>query len=380
MTFCSAVSEAEWSAAFRRKVADQRVPVSGFLELTSRCNLKCLHCYLGPQEEQHKKRAQEMSTERVFEVIDQICAEGCLYLVISGGDPMVRRDFPEIYKYAREKGLIVTVFCDGILVTDSIVELFQEYPPFKVDISIYGATTETYESITRVPGSFAKFLKGVKRLADGGISFCLKTVLMTLNKHEVQAMHALADKLGSTSFRVDSAIFPCLPDNNREPLDLRVEAEEAVALELSDNDALVQWIDYSERYSDMKTDNRLYTCGAGVTNFYIDPYGNASPCLMTTNHSFAMTASRGFGDLWSKELMQIQKIEAGADYACNSCEMKTACTGCPAFNFQETGHEDQAPEYLCETTRHRWAAIQRAQAEQAQKTQLHEPNRSPSAG
>jgi len=94
LTFCSGVSGAEWSAAFRRKVADLRVPISGVLELTSRCNLKCLHCYLGPQEEQMKKRTLEMSTERVLEVIDQICAEGCLYLVITGGRPHGPQRFP----------------------------------------------------------------------------------------------------------------------------------------------------------------------------------------------------------------------------------------------------------------------------------------------
>jgi len=284
---------------------------------------------------------------------------------------MVRRDFPEIYRYAREKGLIVTVFCDGILVNDSIINLFRDYPPFKVDISIYGATAETYEAVTQVPGSFAKFREGLNRLAQAGIPFCLKTVLMTLNKHELEAMRALADHLGSTNFRVDSAIFPCLPDHNRGPLELRIDPEEAVALELSDPRALVQWIDYTERQHNLSGSKQLYGCGAGVTNFYIDPLGNASPCLMTTIYSYPMTPSRGFGDLWAKELVQIQTIEADDDYLCNSREMKTACTGCPAFNFQETGREDLAPEYLCETTKHRWDAIQRERTQRVQDNQQH---------
>lgn len=360
MTDCVAISEAEWSAAFRRKAVDARVPISGVLELTSRCNLKCLHCYLGPQEDQAKKRDLEMSTERVIDVIDQIVAAGCLYLVITGGDPMVRRDFPEIYRHAREQGLIVTVFCDGILVTDAIVDLFKEYPPFKVDISMYGATQETYEKVTQVRGSYPKFLQGIRRLADADIPFSLKTVLMTINKHELQAMRDLAEELGSTGFRVDSAIFPCLPDKSHEPLDLRVDPEEAVALEMADPRTVIQWVDYTERQKDMVNDGRLYACGAGVTNFYIDPFGNASPCLMTTNHSHPITPSRGFAALWSEELVQIQKATAGDDYACTTCEMKAACTGCPAFNLQETGREDEAPAYLCEMTKHRWEAIQQA--------------------
>ncbi len=364
MTVCTQDSSGRWSADFRRLAAERRIPVSGVLELTGRCNLRCVHCYLGSQDEQRTKMAAEMPTERVLEVIDEICDAGCLYLVITGGDPMIRRDFPEIYRYARERGLIVTVFCDGILVTDAIVELFSEYPPYKVDISVYGSTAQTYEAVTRVQGSFSRFLEGVRRLAAAGIPFSLKTVLMTINRHEVEAMRHMADELGADGFRVDSAIFPCLPDGDRGPLELRLDPEEAVAVELSDPRAMVQWIDYTERQRGGGPEDRLYVCGAGVTNFYIDPYGNASPCLMTTNHCYPMTAERSFRQLWSQELRQIGRIPAG-DFVCNGCEMRPACMGCPAFNLQETGSEFQVSSYVCETTRHRWEAIEAARKKRA---------------
>ncbi len=341
---------------FRRRTIHQRVPISGILELTSRCNLKCVHCYLGPQEEQRKKRDLEMSTEQAKDVIDQIAASGCLYLVITGGDPMVRKDFPEVYRHAKEKGLIVTVFCDAILVTDRIVRLFQEYPPYNVDVSVYGATAETYEKVTRVKGSFPRFLEGIDRLIQGGIRFSLKTVLMTINKHELAGMREAAARLG-VKFRVDSAIFPCLPTHDHEPLDLRVEPREAVELELSDPDQLRQWVEYADRHRDLPDSEQLYNCGAGVTNFYIDPLGYVSPCLMTTNYRHSL-AGRSFDSLWANELVQLRTKKPRADYTCNSCEMKVACTGCPAFNYQENGQEDVKSEYVCETTQHRWRAIE----------------------
>lgn len=352
------MSDSQWMRDFRRKTVNRRVPISGILELTSRCNLKCVHCYLGPQEEQRKKRDLEMATGQALEVIDQIVASGCLYLVITGGDPMVRKDFPEIYRYAKDQGLIVTVFCDGILVTDEMVRLFQQYPPFNIDISVYGATAETYEAVTRVPGSFRNFLRGIDRLVAGGIRFSLKTVLMTLNKHELDQMRLAATKLG-VKFRVDSAIFPCLPTQDHEPLDLRVDPEEAVELELSDPESLRQWVDYTEERQGTPAGEELYSCGAGVTNFYIDPMGFASPCLMTTNYRYPVS-ERGFANLWQKELVQLRSKKPREGYTCNSCEMKTACTGCPAFNFQENGHEDIKSDYVCETTQHRWQAIQEA--------------------
>lgn len=354
------LNDQEWMLDFRRRTASRRVPISGILELTSRCNLQCVHCYLGPQEEQRKKRDLEMSTEQAKSVIDQISDSGCLYLVITGGDPMVRKDFPEVYRYAKEKGLIVTVFCDGVLVTDKIVRLFTEYPPFNVDISVYGATPETYEAVTRIKGSFGKFLRGLDRLVAGNVPFTLKTVLMTLNKHELGAMREAAARLG-VKFRVDSAIFPCLPTQDHEPLDLRLEPEEAVELELSDPEQLRQWVDYADQGRNATDSEQLYTCGAGLTNFYIDPQGYASPCLMTTNYRYPV-AERGFASLWERELVQLRSKKPRQEYTCNSCEMKVACSGCPAFNYQENGHEDVKSEYVCETTRHRWDAIQAARA------------------
>lgn len=350
-------SNVAWLNAFRRRMARERVPISGILELTTSCNLKCVHCYLGPQEEQRKKRSQEMSTARVKEVIDEIAANGCLNLTITGGDPMVRKDFPEIYRHARERGLLVTVFCDGILVTDAIVELFQEYPPTKVDVSMYGASAQVYETVTRVPGSFPKFLRGLDRLHAGGVPYALKTVMMSINKDELPAMRAFAEARG-VGFRVDSAIFPCLPNHDHEPLDLRVEPREAIELELSDPRQLERWVDYTDRHQPAASD-KLYTCGAGVTNFYIDPLGYAAPCLMTTQYRHSL-ADKSFEALWNDELVQLRSKKPRDGYGCNSCEMQVACGGCPAFNQLENEAEDVKSDYVCETTRHRWASIQAA--------------------
>lgn len=359
-------------AQFRRRVATERVPISGILELTSRCNLKCVHCYLGEQEEQRQRRGDEMTTARVKEVIDDIVRSGCLYLVITGGDPMVRRDFPEVYRYAKQAGLFVTVFCDGVLVDDSMVELFKKYPPFGVDISLYGATAQTYEAVTRVRGSFARCLAGIGRLKDNGIPFSLKTVILSLNKHEVPAMARMAKDL-DVKFRTDSAVFPCLPNQDQTPLQLRVPPAEAVEVELADPATLKRWVDYTDRHRGNEGSEYLYNCGAGVTNFYVDPFGFASPCLMTTQYRYSLE-QRSFASLWAKELVQLRSRKPRDGFGCNACEMQSACGGCPAFNYQENGAEDVKSEYVCETTRHRWARIETARA---QRTRAWTTSREP---
>ncbi|MEM6453612.1 MAG: radical SAM protein [Acidobacteriota bacterium] len=356
------LDDADWMRNFRDRLARERVPISGILELTSRCNLKCVHCYLGDQTAQRAKRALEMSTDRVKQVIDDIADAGCLYLLITGGDPMVRKDFPEIYRHARARGLIVTVFCDGILASDAICDLFRELPPYVVEVSIYGATAPVYEQVTRIPGSHKRAMAGIRRLLDAGVRVNVKTVLMSINEHELDAMRALAEDTFGVPFRMDSAIFPCLPDGDDSPVQLRVSPERAVARELrGDADRVDSWTRYVEAREHLPPSEKLYVCGAGVTNFYIDPFGQASPCLMTTQYRYDL-AEASFDELWRTQIGQLRSKTPRADFGCNSCSMRSACTGCPAFNHQDTGHEDVKSEYVCATTVLRWNTLEAVRA------------------
>lgn len=353
-----AMTDAEWMGATTRRATEQRIPVAGLLELTSRCNLRCVHCYLGAQEQHwaEARRRQELPLEKLLSIIDELADAGCLYLGITGGDPMLHDHFADVYRHACERGIRVTVLCNGVLVRDAIVDLFREYPPLQVEVSLYGATKATYEAVTKVPGSHAKCLVGIRKLVDNGIRVQLKTVIIKLNAHEVEEMRSIAHGLG-VDFRVDSAIFPTLTDRDKAPLDYRIPPAEAIRLELSDPRALAAWsekIDLQPIPSDS-----LYRCGAGVTGFYIDPFGFVSPCIMTTNHRHSLH-ERSFASLWAQELVQIRSARPRSSYGCNSCEMQSACTSCPAFNYQENGHEDVKSEYVCETTRERWTLVQLA--------------------
>lgn len=350
-----ATTNAEWLGASTRRAVERRIPVAGLLELTSRCNLRCVHCYLGPQEQHwaEERRRQELSLEKLLSIIDELAEAGCLYLGITGGDPMLHDHFADVYRHACERGIRVTVLCNGVLVRDAHVALFREYPPLNVEVSLYGATKATYEAVTKVPGSYAKCLAGVRKLLDNGIRVQLKTVLIQLNAHEAGEMRRIASELG-VEFRVDSAIFPQLTDRGHAPLDYRLAPAEAVRIELADARTLEAWtekIDLQPAPSDS-----LYRCGAGVTGFYVDPFGYVSPCIMTTNHRHSLH-EKSFASLWARELEQIRKVRPREHYGCNSCEMQSACTSCPAFNYQENGQEDVKSEYVCETTRERWTRV-----------------------
>ena len=241
-----AMTNSQWMSATTRRAIERRVPVAGLMELTSRCNLRCVHCYLGPQEQHwaEASRRQELGLEKLLSIIDELADAGCLYLGITGGDPMVHDHFADVYRRACERGIRVTVLCNGILVRDSIVELFKEYPPLQVEVSLYGATKATYEAVTKVPGSYVKCIAGIHKLLDNGIRVQLKTVLIKLNAHEVHEMRQIARDLG-VEFRVDSAIFPQLADRAKAPLDHRIPPAEAVRLEMADPRTLEAWTERS---------------------------------------------------------------------------------------------------------------------------------------
>jgi len=345
----------EWTLGFRGRAYRNRIPISATLELTSRCNLRCQHCYLGDQDAQHAAKDQERSTEAVKESLKEWADAGCLYLLITGGDPMMRDDFAEIYQTACELGLLVTVFCDGILVDESIIELFKAFPPRKVEISIYGATAGTYELVTQVPRSYSEAWEGIGLLCQNGIRVGLKTVLLTLNEHELDAMEAQAKERG-LPFRYDSAVFPCLPVDSNAPLDLRVAPERVVAHDLSSPDRRTQWLDKLEQTEALPADDRLYTCGAGATGFYADPFGNLSPCLMTTQYQ-CQSGERSFREVWDQELGDIQKKKKTSKETCLTGKVRGACTHCPAANYQETGDEEKESEYIAKLTALRYQAV-----------------------
>lgn len=348
------VINSEWIDRFNHTVVAERVPVSGMIELTRRCNLKCVHCYLGEGDDRFGNG--EMTTEQVIDVIDQITAAGCLYLAITGGDPMMRKDFPEVYRHAKEAGLLVTVMCDGVLVTKKIVDLFRELPPSAVEISLYGATAETYEKITRIPGSFPRCVRGIGRLVDADIKVRIKTVLMSLNAHEADDMRQLARDFG-LDLRMDAAIFPCLHTSDKRPLDLRVPPQQVVQIELSDPKSVASWIEYLDRPAPEAPKDKLYVCGAGVTGFYIDPFGYAYPCMMTTRYRYSLLET-DFQTLWSVRMGELHDKKPRADYECAGCDLQRACASCPGFHDQEHGAEDVKSEYVCDTAKSRWRALQ----------------------
>ena len=336
----------EFGKQFRERVAGKRFPLGGSVELTFRCNLRCQHCYL---DHLHNgvDGAKELTRAEWRNVFAQFADEGCLWLLLTGGEPLVRPDFLDIYMDAKRQGMIVTIFSNATLITPEIADYLAEWRPLLVEISVYGRTQDTYERITKVPGSHARCMQGIELLLERGIQVRLKTILMSLNKHEFWDMKAYAESLG-LGFRFDPMINGRL-DCSLEPTALRLTPEEIVEIELGDPRVVEGWKDFAVRYSGVKANSDfLYTCGAGLRGFHVDPYGQLSVCMLSRLEQYDLRQGT-FAEGWRDFLRGVRFQPAPQDNDCSECELLSMCGQCPGWAEIETGTLTERVDFLCKT-------------------------------
>lgn len=175
----------DWSLDLHQRVVAQRVPVSGSVEITQRCNLRCAHCYNSLPLSDKEAWRNELTYDEHCRILDEITAAGCLWLLYTGGEIFVRKDFLDIYTYAKKKGLIISLFTNGTLITPKVADYLVRWRPFSIEITLYGRTRETYERVTGIPGSYERCMQGIKLLMERDLPLKLKTMAITINKHEI---------------------------------------------------------------------------------------------------------------------------------------------------------------------------------------------------
>ncbi len=338
---------------FAGKINRQRIPLSGSLALTHRCNLACVHCYI-KEKPGISPLVPELSTGQWLSILGDIKNAGCLNLLLTGGEPLLREDFSELYTFAKTNGFLVTVFTNGTLISERIVELFRSLPPRLVEISLYGAEPETNDRITACPGSFDKALRGIRMLLSAGVPVRLKSILMTLNDDGFPFLEALARSLG-LKFRFDPAIFPT-QFGDRAPIDLRVSPERAVELEMADPDRMREWREFTASFRGLAKDEGLYNCGSGVSTFHVDAHGWLFPCQMVRVAKYQLAAG-SFQEGWEQAFNDFRNRLADSAMPCRDCEDKLLCGYCPGFFEMENGSEHAPSDYTCAIGRGRSAKL-----------------------
>jgi radical SAM protein with 4Fe4S-binding SPASM domain len=336
----------------------RRLPLDGTVETTFRCNLRCVHCYVNEPAHDEAARERELSSGRLERLVDEIVEQGCLEVLFTGGEVLLRPDFPGVYLHAWGRGLRVTVFTNGTLITDKIADLFEAHRPACIEISLYGMTRETYERVTCVPGSFDKCLAGIRRLQERGVPFKLKTMVLSWNRHELEAMRDFAAGLG-VGFRHDSLLNARVDCGaNRNP-ELQVAAADAVAADLGDEAARRKHADSFRAAlaeGSVPAGDEVYSCGAGQIGFTVDPYGRLQLCQLSRRSSFDLRDD-SFARGWNDFLPALRARTWQSNSVCRSCSLRPVCGSCPGAAELEHGDIEAAVASFCEITHLRAHAL-----------------------
>jgi len=313
----SVASYTDFSSFIHQHHAAERVPLEVALEVTRRCPLECLHCYNNLAMGDLAARNRELSKEEYFKVLDELEQMGCFWLLFTGGEIFARRDFLEIYTYAKTKGFLITLFTNGTLISEKIVNYLLEWPPFAVEITLYGRTRETYEALTAIPGSYDRCLRGIKLLRDSGLPLKLKTVGTSVNKHEVLAMKQFAEEELHVEFKFEREMQSPTPQGGGAT---------------------------------------VYSCGGGVKSFAIDPYGHMTICVLSHQESYDIrTGSVKQG--WDHFLLKVRQRERRQITKCAECRLHSVCSMCPANGELENGDPESPVDFLCEVAHLRAMAL-----------------------
>lgn len=319
-------------------------------ELTYRCNLDCVHCYCNSSS--LRKKEQELSLIELRGLMDEAAEEGCLWVAFTGGEPLVREDFFDLYLYAKKKGFLVSVLSNATLIDEQAAEFFARWPPKQIEVSLYGVTEEVHERVTGVPGSFRKTTRAIGLLRERQIPLEIKTMALTVNKDEIPSLESYALSIGAR-FRYDSLIHARL-DGDKAPHRYRLAAEDIVELDERMGFICKEWKTQCERYAGVALDReKLYTCGAGRAMFQLDPYGKLNICSFPLRKEYNVRQG-SLREGWEQFIPAvISQRRRKSDNRCSACKIRPLCHQCANWAFLENGDEETVVDYICELFKER---------------------------
>ena len=333
-----------------------RLPLEGSIDLTYRCNNNCRHCWVVEPDTSDVRRS-ELSTGEWLDIINQARAMGTQEWAISGGEPLLRGDFVEIFSHISGKSSYCSLNTNGTLITPVIANLLKN--TCSVMVSVYGADAEVNDQVTRNPGSFDATMAGISYLSEAGVRFLVQIVPMRDNFHQWDEMKALAQRL-SPVWRMGASTL-ILSASGDQPRDEEIQAQRLAPAQLIGLDP--PNIPYQERQekdtaSHSTGDRRTYShCLSHSKAFHVDPTGSLGFCCYIREKHLRYDLKKGsFRQGWEAFLPGLAREEQKHvlfNQVCFTCELRNDCQKCPGVSFLEHRHAEAPSKYLCQVEKER---------------------------
>lgn len=338
------------------------IPVSGNFELTARCNFNCKMCYVHLQKDVQELMKRELSADQWLSLASDARDQGMVFLLLTGGEPFLRKDFEQIYRELIKMGIVVSVNTNASLYNDELSSLFRAYPPMRVNVSLYGGSEETYQRLCG-NASFEKVYQNLKRMKAEDLKLRLNVSLTPDNVNDMEKIHEISKELNLQA-KAASYMYPPVRVTGETGSNAgRFDAQTAGEIMAQWNclrDSREVFLQRAETISQFDPDKCPYDCNtlnaegvscrAGRSSFWLTWEGKMLPCgTMDLEESYPLQI--GFSKAWEEVRERVRNIRMPKE--CSSCKLRPYCGVCAANCKTETGSFSERPEYLCEMTKSR---------------------------
>ena len=345
------------------KAAKMGIPLSGTFELTPCCNMACKMCYVRMTKTEQESISPLRTAKEWLELGQTARDSGLLYLLLTGGEPFLRPDFKEIFQGLHRMGLILSINSNGTLIDEDTVVWLKETPPTRVNITLYGASNETYARLCGNPQGYDQAVRGIRMLRKAGISVRINCSLTPYNAADLEGIYAFANQEGLLVQATGYMFPPLRRDESMVGTNERFTPQEAayqsarIACMMNGEDWYLERMKHelppipgeSDDCPDVGAEGEGIRCRAGKCSFWVTWNGGFMPCGMLPSNDAPNVFDIGFEEAWNQTKACAVAIRLPAK--CASCAARDNCKACAAMVFTETGNYHTVPEYRCEMTK-----------------------------
>ena len=339
------------------KAARNRIPLYGVLELLPLCNLNCDMCYVHLSKQEMQSQGRLRSLDEWISLAKQMKDAGTLFLLITGGEPLLFPQFKELYCALKDMGMILTLNTNGTLINEEWAEFFAKNKPRRINITLYGSKNETYENLCHMKDGFDKTIRGIELLKKYEIDVKINGSLVKKNFHDRMEIINIGEKY-DIPVRIDTYMYPSVRErnhayNNQARLDPEMAAKarvEVLQREMGE-EVFAQYrkirLDEAENTPEGEAIPGQMACRAGKSSFVVNWQGEMRSCVVLDKPSIPLRDVE-FEEAWKFTKKETESLRISA--RCSSCKLRKVCNTCVAAAIAETGKADGVPEYLCRYT------------------------------
>lgn len=329
----------------------KQVPISVTLELLPLCNMNCDMCYIRLSHKEMESKGRLLEINQWIEIAKQLKDNGVLFVLITGGEPLLYPHFKELYITLKQMGMIITLNTNGTLIDETWAKFFTEYPPRRINITLYGTNDSTYENLCHYPNGYTKVMQALNLLKEKNLPVKLNASAVKKNIKELDDIYTISNHL-EMPLHTDTYMIPNLLNHSLSvQVQARLSPEDAAIAELailqkemskeSFQEYIVQVIESLQQETEHP---QTITCMAGNCSFAIDWHGNMHPCLTLSETSISVL-EHNIQECWS--IISKKSKELEMNKKCTTCNLRPICKTCVASAYLETGSYNGIPDYLC---------------------------------